>query len=167
MEGVKHSFGDTCNEAGVFPLEARPYFEQGFGRVILGDTLYFQDRDFSFLHIPSLVANEDTFHDDSLGTGESRQYEYCAFPGDGEIRISLVLTDYPSTISADVNLVNDLDLVVVFERESEVAIAGNSKFYVDALLKVCRSIAAVFGIGCRRRPSEQRRNCASIPSIRG
>jgi subtilase family serine protease len=47
-----------------------------------------------------------------LSTGSSAAFSYPVASGGAPFKITLVWTDYPSTPSAGVNLVNDLDLVV-------------------------------------------------------
>ena len=78
---------------------------QGWGRVLLGNALYFagQDRKLWML-------------DDSKGfrTGQkkSQTFKFKIGSGGGPLKITLVWTDYPSNPAAGRNLVNDLDLTV-------------------------------------------------------
>eukprot|EP00475_Leptophrys_vorax_P039633 TRINITY_DN7188_c0_g1_i4.p1 TRINITY_DN7188_c0_g1~~TRINITY_DN7188_c0_g1_i4.p1 ORF type:complete len:388 (+),score=81.72 TRINITY_DN7188_c0_g1_i4:1049-2212(+) len=113
MLGFKAS-GDNFCTMDSQRLEKRPNYVQGFGRTQLDQILCIQDVvNNSFLFIPSFEsANEEAFFDRSISYEEEHQYAFCAFPGNREIRITLVWTDYPSDENAAFNLVNDLDLKV-------------------------------------------------------
>jgi len=124
MGGVKYSYGDSCTNNAAYSLTERPYLEQGFGRVGLADTLYLSGST-RYAHIPSLVDNSGTFYDDAISTDETKTYHYCVHPDTSqEVRITLVWSDYPSSESASVNLVNDLDLKVSY---SSSITYGNSQ----------------------------------------
>lgn len=86
------------NIGGTFPDN-----NQGWGRVLMDDALYFPG-DARRLN----VIDETT----GISTGQSRTYVYqvgAAQP----LEIVLVWTDYPAALSANPALVNDLDLEVV------------------------------------------------------
>jgi hypothetical protein len=94
----------TPGQYGSGPFQevtARPDNAQGWGRVDLENTLF--------------PGSPRTFHyfdvTDGLSTGESHAY-YFLVNSLAPLKVTLVWTDYPSTISASKNLVNDLDLTV-------------------------------------------------------
>jgi len=76
---------------------------QGWGRILLGHTLYFAGES------GGIKVVDDT---DGLFTGETRNYTYSA-SGNFPLKITLVWTDYPAMPSASITLVNDLDLKVI------------------------------------------------------
>jgi len=115
---------DPCPQTtGQKPLPPRPYFQQGFGRTQLNDVLYFGSGD-RLLHIPSAVNNASAFFDRPISTGEEHTYTYCLFASTEETRVALVWTDLQSSINAEINLVNNLDLTVVFKGTT---LTGNSQ----------------------------------------
>jgi len=77
-----------------FPI---PNIHEGWGRVDLG----------------AAVDDSHVYQDETTGlnTGATSSYQYTV-ASPGTLKITLVWSDYPSTESASVNLVNDLDLVV-------------------------------------------------------
>ncbi len=77
-----------------FPI---PNSHEGWGRVDLADS----------------VDGSAQWVDEATGVGTSgaMNYDYTT-DGSTDLRISLVWSDFPSTASASVNLVNDLDLIV-------------------------------------------------------
>lgn len=84
---------DGVND-NAFPI---PNIHEGWGRV-------------------NLASATDGSHEwfdveGGLGTGASTPYTFEA-DGTSSLKVTLVWSDYPSTVSASVNLVNDLDLVV-------------------------------------------------------
>jgi len=81
-----------------------PSREQGWGRILLDDVLFFAgDRK------GLLVADAA----DRFGSPDDRadRHNILVTAGDEPLRIVLVWTDYPSSVAAATNLVNDLDLV--------------------------------------------------------
>lgn len=91
-----------------------PDTAQGWGRVVLDDTLYFADDE------GALAAYDVS---PGLSTGET-DYYHIECDGSLKLEISLVWTDYPSSLSAGVNLVNDLDLTVT--SPGSVTYLGNN-----------------------------------------
>jgi hypothetical protein len=77
-----------------FPI---PNNHEGWGRVNVANAT-----DGSYLYVDNTAG---------LSTSGSVNYAYTA-PGGAPFKVSLVWSDYPSTASASINLVNDLDLVV-------------------------------------------------------
>ncbi|UCD84576.1 MAG: S8 family serine peptidase [Deltaproteobacteria bacterium] len=90
------------NMSGSYIGGAIPGTGQGWGRILLDDTLFFPG------DTKGLVVIDET---SGLNTGETAVYTYYV-DGNNPLEISLVWTDYPSTPSAMINLVNDLNLVV-------------------------------------------------------
>jgi uncharacterized repeat protein (TIGR01451 family) len=81
-------------------ITARPDHVQGWGRVNLGHTLFPAD--------PRKMYYWDT--SGGLWTGESEYMHFNVTDASEPLRITLVWTDYPSTVAAASNLVNNLDL---------------------------------------------------------
>ena len=79
-----------------------PNNNEGFGRLLLDDALYF-DGDSRELRLEQ---------DAGLATGETRTFEYAVDSSAEPLEIVLCWTDYPATQGASVALVNDLDLRV-------------------------------------------------------
>ncbi len=79
-----------------------PNNNEGWGRLLLDDVLYFAG-DSRELRIET---------HDGLSTGESAVFSYAVEPGE-PLEIVLVWTDYPAATGTGIKLVNDLDLVVV------------------------------------------------------
>ncbi len=77
---------------------ARPSNDQGWGRIMLDDTLYFPGDDRKLI-----VQDEHT----GVATGQTHSYDITVTNPDIPLKISLVWTDRSGN-----NLVNDLDLVV-------------------------------------------------------
>ncbi|MBE0586224.1 MAG: fibronectin type III domain-containing protein, partial [Desulfofustis sp.] len=78
------------------------YTGQGWGRIVLDNTLFFDGDD------------QSLFIDDNLAgltTGETQTYSFYG-QGDQPVKVTLVWTDYHASLSAGVQLVNDLDLLV-------------------------------------------------------
>ncbi len=78
-----------------------PNNNEGWGRMLLDDVLYF-DGDDRELRIET---------DGSLTTGQSVEYDYTVETGE-PLEIVLVWTDYPAATGGGTKLVNDLDLLV-------------------------------------------------------
>jgi hypothetical protein len=95
--------------ASAAPMESvtnsPPADEQGWGRVLLDDVLYFPgDSRLLFVHDP-----QDRFG----GSGDSADsFALEVLDSTLPLRVVLAWTDYPSTPAATINLVNDLDLEV-------------------------------------------------------
>ncbi len=77
-----------------------PNSAQGWGGVNLGGVL----------HPGAMLKVLD--NQEGMGTGETRTYKVDV-SGEGELRVTLAWTDYPSVPEAGLNLVNDLDLRVI------------------------------------------------------
>ncbi|SPQ95471.1 unnamed protein product (mitochondrion) [Plasmodiophora brassicae] len=91
-----------------------PNFDQGFGRFQLTRSVFVQDYSMGYIQfIPGKeFASADDFHDRTIAAGESHSYQFCAWPGSVQVRVTLVWTDPPPAAGATVQLVNDLDLAV-------------------------------------------------------
>jgi outer membrane protein assembly factor BamB len=90
--------GAYANNEPVYPNN-----QQGWGRILLDNALYFQG------------DARRLFVDDNpsgVGTHESTSYRYVVQNSGVPLRITLAWTDYPGTPSTTPILVNDLDLVV-------------------------------------------------------
>jgi hypothetical protein len=79
-----------------------PNNNEGFGRVLLDDALYF-DGDTRELRAEM---------DDGVSTGEVRTFEYEIDSSAEPFEVALVWSDYPAAAGAGIAIVNDLDLVV-------------------------------------------------------
>ena len=92
-----------------------PDFVQGWGRVNLKDSLY-----------PDLpVVNEFADESSGLSTGESREYQYNVIDNSVPFKATLVWTDYPGSVLASKELVNDLDLTVISPSGTTYPLLGN------------------------------------------
>ena len=80
-----------------------PNDNQGFGRILLDDALFFQG------DIRGLVAEDNLT---GINTGESVVYELAIGDNSLPVEITLVWSDYPDNDLSPPNLVNDLDLIV-------------------------------------------------------
>ena len=81
-----------------------PSREQGWGLIQLDRALYFQGDDHGLL-----VEDRDPGFVSSSDAAVTRA---VVVPAGGELKVVLTWSDPPSTSAAEVNLVNDLDLVV-------------------------------------------------------
>ncbi len=90
------------NMSGNYTDGPIPSSGQGWGRALADNVLYFSGED------RKLAVVDETA---GLSTGMVRSYTYFS-DGTFPFKATLVWTDYPSTASASVHLVNDLDLVV-------------------------------------------------------
>lgn len=79
-----------------------PNNNEGFGRVLLDDALYFAEDS------RELRAEMDP----GVGTGTTQTFQYEVDSSSIPFEVALVWTDFPATSGASVALVNDLDLVV-------------------------------------------------------
>ncbi|MCB2173830.1 S8 family serine peptidase [bacterium] len=87
---------------GAYTGGSVPSTGQGWGRIVLDNTLFFSGDDHS-LFIDDQTAG--------LSTSETRTYTFSG-QGDQPVKVTLAWTDYPASLSAGVQLVNDLDLIV-------------------------------------------------------
>jgi hypothetical protein len=130
---------ENANESRVcrsnLSVDPQSIWMQGFGKAQLHQSIFFAEdriRD-RYVHIPSLNASsgKDNLYDRTIDTDEEHVYEFCVFPSsstlkeDRFVRISLVWTDPPATLSAGIALVNDLDLEAEYLGERHT---GNEKF---------------------------------------
>jgi len=91
-----------------------PSTGQGWGRILLDDALYFLGDE-----CPLAVYDVQP----GLSTGQSDvYYAYC--DGSCKLEVTLTWTDYPSSLAAETNLVNDLDLTVI--APDETSYLGNN-----------------------------------------
>jgi hypothetical protein len=99
------------NMTGVYTADSGsghgdiPTNGQGWGRIHLDNALYFADDE------RKLFVDD---HREGLATGESVSYMVTNLGG-MPFEVTLVWTDYPGSPSADVQLVNDLDLTVTYD----------------------------------------------------
>jgi subtilisin family serine protease len=131
LNGTKRSTATTsCSAAaGHYYLPKRPYYLQGFGRPQLSEALYVKASNSKrYMHISSLISATDTlnFYDKTIQNGKTDTYYYCLHPKEvsDEVRITLVWTDPPASANALSALVNDLDLIVLYDGQE---IYGNSQ----------------------------------------
>jgi subtilisin family serine protease len=96
---VKAVLVNTATDMGAADI---PNNNEGWGRILLDDALYF-DGDARELRIETNAAG--------LGTGGMASFDYQVEAGE-PLEIVLVWTDAPATSGASVALVNDLDLEV-------------------------------------------------------
>ena len=80
-----------------------PNHNEGWGRVLLNDALYF-DGD----AIELRIADEAT----GVGNGGTKDYSFTVDSSSVPLEITLVWTDYPATVGTSVALQNNLDLTV-------------------------------------------------------
>jgi hypothetical protein len=110
----------------------------GAGRLFLHSALYFSDEDSRsrYLHVPSMCSScQKEYFDTFLGHQRNFFTSFCVFPNPNEeIRITLVWTDPPSSLLSSRDLVNDLDLFVLFNGQN---ISGNCNFLPLLLLLTC------------------------------
>ena len=90
------------NMTGNYTDGPIPSTGQGWGRILLDDALYFAGDQCS-LEVQDVSPG--------LSTGQSDTYEVRS-QGQCKLEVTLVWTDYRSSLSASTNLVNDLDLTV-------------------------------------------------------
>ncbi len=83
-----------------------PTFTEGWGRLLLENSLYF-DGDSRNLQL------WDVRHADGLETGEVLEFAFETISDDEPLRVTLVFTDEPAVLGATYTPVNDLDLEVV------------------------------------------------------
>ncbi len=81
-----------------------PNNTQGWGRVLLDESLYFSSDD------RRLWVEDETTGFANGSTGDSFTYDLVVTGGVEPIEVTLAWTDFPSTPAAATNLVNDLDL---------------------------------------------------------
>jgi len=133
MSGVKISYGTDqltgtqCSIQGKVQLPTRPYYTHGYGRSDLSSALFFASSVNRYLHIPTLTStNSAMFYDTTIATNQALSYSYCVWPNSTamETRVVLVWTDPPSTLTAQTNLVNDLNLEVTYMGQT---VAGNNQ----------------------------------------
>jgi hypothetical protein len=82
-----------------------PAYDQGFGRVLLDDVLYFAGD-------PRGLAVWDVPRTDGLATGESWRSEFYVESGSEPLQVVLTWPDPPALVASPSYLVNDLDLKV-------------------------------------------------------
>ena len=90
--------GDSGSAHGDIPTNG-----QGWGRIHLDNALYFEG------DVRKLYIDDNR---DGLNTGDSQTYYIVSINSEVPFEVTLVWTDYPSNPSAQINLVNDLDLTV-------------------------------------------------------
>ncbi len=133
------------------PIDPAPSTRQGFGRVLLRDTLPLNVRGcdwdgvgvllgvYSCLsHIPHQVASSSLRVQivDSAPIKQGETHRYCVSARGGRFTVVLVWTDYPASSSAGSNLVNDLDLVVRAAGLNGSVLLGNGGGFGDGADRV-------------------------------
>ncbi len=102
------------NMTGDYTDDPIPSTGQGWGRILLDDALYFVGDQ----------CRMDVYDvSPGLSTGQDDTYQIKC-PGNCKLEITLVWTDYESSLSAGANLVNDLDLTV--EASDSTTFRGNN-----------------------------------------
>ncbi len=97
LNGAKDMLG--YSETG-YPMDAVPSFEQGFGRVLLKDTL-------------PLDSSFKLFIEDQVPISSGDVHSYCIeTSSEGPLQVTLTWYDPPSDLLATKALVNDLDLKI-------------------------------------------------------
>lgn len=89
--------------AGTIEMAAAPDNVQGWGRLDIGDAL--------FPAAPRSLSAVD--EQNGVTTGQSMVYTYTVASPETPLRVVLVWTDYPGSLMARSNIVNDLDLQVI------------------------------------------------------
>ncbi|MEM7586182.1 MAG: S8 family serine peptidase [Acidobacteriota bacterium] len=79
---------------------------QGWGRVLLDDTLHFTGED------RSLFLEDDATGFAAGSSNETRTFELTVNSSSEPLKVTLAWTDFPSTPAAGIHLINDLDLEV-------------------------------------------------------
>jgi hypothetical protein len=97
LEGIDDTTGN--------PVDPIPSFNQGWGRVLLDSVLYFQGD-------PVRTRVWDKWNEAGLETGGVDEYTVQVASGT-PLKVTLVWTDPPSSLTASKALVHDLDLEVV------------------------------------------------------
>lgn len=84
---------------------SHPNFQEGWGRLLLDDALYFQgdERDLNIW---------DVRHADGLLTGDEARFDFQVMSSSEPLRVTLVFTDQPAAPGAVLTPVNDLNLQV-------------------------------------------------------
>lgn len=137
---VKAIAVNACRDMTDVPLY--PGAREGWGRVTLGDALYFSGDD-------ERLWLRDVRHVEGLATGETDAYNLRVVDSSIPLRVTLVFTDQPAALGALVTPINDLDLEVegpggiffgnVFDTSAGVSTTGGAD---DPLNNVERVILA-------------------------
>eukprot|EP00887_Chlorella_sp_A99_P001740 scaffold19.g1740.t1 len=98
------------------PIDPAPSFRQGFGRVLLGQSLFLSGSPLS----PARMQVLDRI---KINSGET--HSFCVRANGGPLTITLVWADYPASPSAAKSLVNDLDLTVRAAGFNGIPLLGN------------------------------------------
>jgi len=97
---VKATIVNSAADMGTADI---PNNNEGWGRVLLNDALYFEG------DARELIAEDVT---PGVGQGGSQSFEFQVDSSSVPLEITLVWTDYPATAGAGVTLQNNLDLTV-------------------------------------------------------
>ena len=103
------------------PPLAPPNRDEGWGRIQLDRSLYFEGDDRNIM----CVDERDYFTTDTV-PAFTLPFRANGGTSGGEIRITLVWSDYPADPAASVSLVNDLDLVVEDLQTTNTIYYGNN-----------------------------------------
>jgi hypothetical protein len=98
---LKYPLGNGVGAAGALPS-----MTQGFGKVTVGDTLFFPNS------TRVLYVDGDFDNMPSLSTGESKTYTFFVYESLEDFKVTLVWHDAPASTQSTRQLVNDLDLTV-------------------------------------------------------
>jgi YVTN family beta-propeller protein len=101
INGARNMTGNQ----GATPLADAPSNTQGWGRIMLDDSLYFSN-DSQKLFVDDVPSSS------GVATGASRYYKADATSTASPLKVTLVWTDPPDSAPSGVALRNDLDLIV-------------------------------------------------------
>lgn len=122
LGGAQHLRG--YDQVTGLPIEPSPSFRQGYGRLDLSKSLPLSTNGKSSKTNMKMVDMVD------INTGESHQY--CVRALGGPFTVTLVWHDYPSSVAAQKNLVNDLDLTVRAAGLNGIRMLGNGGDGLDS-----------------------------------
>ncbi len=140
VNGAMPLTGVIVGMGGDSPLSAPPSFAQGWGRVMLEDSLYFEGDERVTLvldDVPNpladnpMLATDAELHPFSFGgpamqTGDEASWQLPPVASDGLLNVTLAWSDPPAEPGASETLINDLDLEVVSSQD--VKFVGNKNF---------------------------------------
>jgi len=118
LGGAQHLRG--YDQVTGLPIEPSPSFRQGYGRIDLSKSLPLSTNGGDSKSSQTNMKMVDMV---DINTGESHQY--CVRALGGPFTVTLVWHDYPSSVAAQTNLVNDLDLTVRAAGLNGIRMLGN------------------------------------------
>lgn len=104
-----------------------PNYGQGWGRITLDDALYLTGDDRKLIVLNDVPNGFDTIPGDTLGQAQTASMEHRRIDifriqgvtGNEDLRVTLCWSDPPASLAAASALVNNLDLVVVYDAALE------------------------------------------------